>query len=207
MSLLCGYWRDKINPFQGLGGINPPIPMLINSYNHKAVMTQRLYIIRNLLTAEFYVGKTQNPRKRWWQHRWNARNGVDTHLYRAMRKYGIENFEFELQDTTLTEEELIGELKPHYNMTRGGDGGDTSNSPKFKESMKKYHANKTRESYATYGSLGYKKTPEQCRRSAEAHWRPITIEGVTYPSHKHACEALGISRQTLARRYRGKNWG
>ena len=164
-------------------------------------MTQRLYIIRNLLNAEFYVGKTQNPRKRWWQHRWNARAGVETHLYRAMRKYGIENFEFELQDTTLTEEELIEELKPHYNMTRGGDGGDTSHSPKFKESMKKYHANKTRESYATYGMKGKKLSPEQCQEIRERKWKPITIEGVTYPSHTHACEALGITRKALWWRY------
>ena len=162
---------------------------------------QLLYRITNALNGEFYVGKTQNPPKRWWQHKWNARNGVETHLYRAMRKYGVENFTFTLVDTTLTEEQLIERDKPHYNQTKGGDGGDTSNSPKFIESMKKYHSNKPREEYATYGMLGKKMPPEFGEAIRKRKSKPITIEGVEYPSHNTACRELGITRKALWYRY------
>ena len=167
-------------------------------------MTQELYRITNTTNGEFYIGKTQEPAKRWWQHRWNARNGVETHLYRAMRKYGEENFTFIMWDTNLTEEQAIKQYKPHYNMTKGGDGGDTSHSPKFKESMKKYHARKKPEDYATYGMLGKKLSEEAKRDISKRNSKPITIEGVTYPSRKAAAEALGVSRNTIGRRYLGQ---
>tara|TARA_R110002012_G_C11235928_1_gene564704 strand:- start:1 stop:507 length:507 start_codon:yes stop_codon:yes gene_type:complete len=164
---------------------------------------QRLYRITNTLNGEFYIGKTHNYEKRWWQHCWNAKNGIETHLYRAMRKYGEENFVFAEVDTELTEEQLIDKEKPHYNMTAGGDGGDTSSSPKFIQSMKEYHARKTPESYATYGMLGKKQSQKQIEAARKRACRSITIEGVTYPSRMAACEALGISRNTLGRRYCG----
>jgi group I intron endonuclease len=164
---------------------------------------ERLYRITNTLNGEFYVGKTHNYKKRWYKHRWNARNGLETHLYRAMRKYGEENFVFTEVDTELTEEQLIDKEKPHYNMTAGGDGGDTSSSPKFIQSMKEYHARRTPESYATYGMLGKKTSDRAKKLIGEANSRPITIEGVTYASRMAACEALGIGRTTLGRRYLG----
>ena len=164
---------------------------------------QKLYRVTNTLNGEFYIGKTHNYEKRWYQHRWNARNGLETHLYRAIRKYGVENFAFTPVDTLLTEEELIERDKPHYNMTAGGDGGDISSSQKFIESMKRYHESKTPESYATYGMLGKKQSQKQKDACAKANHRSITIEGVTYPSRLSACQALGISRNTLGRRYLG----
>lgn len=162
---------------------------------------QMLYRITCEVTGEFYIGKTHCLPKRWWQHKWNARNGIETHLYRAMRLYGVDKFSIAVVDTTLTESELIARDKPHYNMTAGGDGGDTSTSPKFKSSMKAYHARKPREEYATYGMLGKKLTPEQCAKISKANSRSITIDAVEYPSRRAAWEALGISRSTFRRRY------
>ena len=60
-----------------------------------------------------------------------------------MRKYGLDNFIFTLLDEANSIEELnrkeiewITKLSPKYNMTKGGDGGDTSNSPNYKLAIK-----------------------------------------------------------------------
>jgi hypothetical protein len=74
-----------------------------------------------------------------------------------MRKYGIENFTIETIDdcdNTLNEERekyWIEELKPKYNMTSGGDGGRTADSPNYKKGMK------ARRSYIGEGNPNYGK--------------------------------------------------
>jgi len=81
-----------------------------------------------------YVGMTSlEPRKRLWEHRGNARSGNETHLYRAMRKYGIDKFDIiplDVENTQKTAFELerkwIKRLDTYegwgYNMTPGGNG-------------------------------------------------------------------------------------
>lgn len=62
------------------------------------------YLIENTINQAYYVGITGNPVKRWSRHRANARNlsgkaRYKTYLYSAMRKYGVENFTFEILKT------------------------------------------------------------------------------------------------------------
>lgn len=101
-----------------------------------------IYKITNKITKDIYVGYSFNYLKRWYFHKRNARLGVNTFLYKAIRKYGIENFEIELLencDNILNEERekyWIELLKPRYNMTNGGDGGRTADSPNYKKGMK-----------------------------------------------------------------------
>lgn len=64
----------------------------------------------------------------------NSINGIDTHFYRAIRKYGVEEIESEvLYETDNFDKALEMEryfiskydsYKNGYNMTNGGDGGD-----------------------------------------------------------------------------------
>lgn len=59
------------------------------------------YLIINNVNKKVYVGITISPRERWLRHQSNSRNeasvrGKGTYLYNAMRKYGIENFSFEI---------------------------------------------------------------------------------------------------------------
>jgi hypothetical protein len=56
-------------------------------------MEFNLYLVRNLIDGSMYVGQTiRLVEKRWKQHLYQARKGVETHLHRAIRKYGAENF-------------------------------------------------------------------------------------------------------------------
>ena len=97
-----------------------------------------IYKIVNNVNNKLYVGKTtQTIEKRFKDHIKNAKNKVNRYLYDAMNKYGYENFHTELieecDDSILSSREIfwIKELNTFwlngfgYNMTIGGDGGDT----------------------------------------------------------------------------------
>ena len=93
-----------------------------------------IYKITNCVNGKCYVGQTkQSLKKRWGQHKAEGKSQRDHHqfqsLYRAMKKYGVDNFTIEcLQECK--EEELdelevywIGRLDTYrngYNMTIGG---------------------------------------------------------------------------------------
>jgi hypothetical protein len=87
-----------------------------------------------------YVGKSNNPQRRFKDHVKLALSGVDSVFYRAIRAHGIENFfiaqvyECESEDDAFEKEKsLILELKSYvgfedckgYNSTLGGDGFDS----------------------------------------------------------------------------------
>jgi hypothetical protein len=118
-----------------------------------------------------------------------------------MRKYGDDNFFIvELDEAVslieLNEKEMIWieKLKPSYNMTKGSDGGDTSQSPNFIKSMKKYHSNKEPKSYATYGMLGKKQSNKFFISIKKSNSCPVMCEGIKFSSVGEAQSAYaGIS--------------
>lgn len=64
-----------------------------------------IYVITNLTNRKQYVGQTiQNPRDRW--HRHTSVNNFNTVIGRAIKKYGKENFKFEVVDSASSVEEL-----------------------------------------------------------------------------------------------------
>lgn len=91
-----------------------------------------IYKITNKLNNESYIGFTRqkNPSYRFSAHHKLSKNGSATHLHRAMRKYGIENFSFEVLKEgndcewglKVEEPYYISLWRPEYNMTLGGDG-------------------------------------------------------------------------------------
>lgn len=99
-----------------------------------------IYKITNNINGKSYIGKTtKTAEERYKEHQYNHKQG-QTHLYRAMRKHGIDNFSISVVEQTenLNEREKywISTLSPEYNMTIGGDGGDTSSSPNYQNYMK-----------------------------------------------------------------------
>lgn len=167
-----------------------------------------IYLITNKITGDRYVGKTSRTIEgRWYQHQKNAEYGHETYLYRAMRKYGFDNFIVEQLSDGLDEEEivLIDQLRPEYNMTRGGDGGDMSASPKWQESVKR--RNCKGENNPMYGkrgtnnpNYGKKRTTEQKAKIASSEYLakkriPVRVYGIDYDSVKAAADALGRSEK------------
>lgn len=173
-----------------------------------------IYKITNTITGDFYIGKTSKTKEqRFKKHIYNASYGIDTYLYRAIRKYGKDNFiieevENQLNNLSIDKREKfwIDNLNPKYNMTKGGEGGDTSKSLKFIESVKAYHSKRTPESYATYGMLG-KKFPEEAKKKvSKANSYSVEIDGIIYQSIKEAQEKLNVSQKTVRYRIDSSNY-
>lgn len=95
-----------------------------------------IYLITNQINNKQYVGQTtQTIEKRWQEHIYSAINNCDDfYIHRAMRKYGINNFNIkqliQCNDDNLDEQEIFFIQKYQtyylynrgYNLTRGGKG-------------------------------------------------------------------------------------
>lgn len=90
-----------------------------------------IYKITNKETGKCYVGQSRNIEKRWANHISAAFNqndaGYHYPLYCAMRKYGIDSFDFQVLETCSLEElndkevYWINKYCPEYNQTAGGN--------------------------------------------------------------------------------------
>jgi group I intron endonuclease len=121
---------------------------MINIYYNEVIMTELsninksyLYMIQNMINNKLYVGKSNNPKIRWHNHKKVALGGKEKYpedffaIHSAISKYGIDNFSFEIIDEFNTEQEaydaetfVIELLESHnknygYNCNCGGEGG------------------------------------------------------------------------------------
>lgn len=96
-----------------------------------------IYQILNLINNKKYIGLTKNPKERWQYHSTRAfqpnHKEYNKVLYQAIRKYGIDNFQFSILESGLTEEGArerekywIKKLNTNshqsgYNITPGGE--------------------------------------------------------------------------------------
>lgn len=131
-----------------------------------------LYRVTRKETGDGYMGISIEHDERWVRHIWEAfKNDCDTHFARALRKYGLEAFDWNV----IAEFDTIPDAKDaeifaikiglgHYNETRGGDG---INGLSEKGRAKKSAALK-----------GKPKSPETRARMSEAQsGRTISDEG------------------------------
>ena len=93
-----------------------------------------IYKIENLINGKVYIGQSSNILKRWSTHKSFANslvNSRNTHLYNAIKKYGIENFSFEIIEETSIEDlnkreiywiKYYNSYEKGYNLTIGGEG-------------------------------------------------------------------------------------
>ena len=104
-----------------------------------------IYKITNLINQKIYVGQSNCIERRFAQHKspYEQERFKEKPLYLAFKKYGIENFSFEIieecdeSELNKKEEFWIKELKSlvhqnGYNITSGGDGVSGENHPKHK---------------------------------------------------------------------------
>lgn len=90
-----------------------------------------IYKITNKVNNKIYVGKTATTIANRWLHHLDAYKNFDWHLYRAMRKYGIDQFlieQIEECDNEIINEreiywiEKLDTFHNGYNSTLGGEG-------------------------------------------------------------------------------------
>ena len=90
-----------------------------------------IYKITNNINNNCYIGQSRDILKRWQNHQIAAFNkndkGYEYPLYRAFRKYGLQNFSFDILEqctiNELNDKEIywINFFKPVYNQTEGGN--------------------------------------------------------------------------------------
>jgi group I intron endonuclease len=118
-----------------------------------------IYKITNIITKKCYIGETKksNPYSRWVEHKRKIEQGIGCPaLQCAVKKYGIENFKFEVliicfdEDRYKFEIEYIkkyNSIAPNgYNLTKGGEGGGFHGKTHTHDSIKKIF-NTTKEMY------------------------------------------------------------
>ena len=72
-----------------------------------------IYKITNLIDQKIYIGLTTCTLKERWQNHKGCVKSDPRHLYRSMRKYGIENFKIEIVEETDSLEKLA-QLEDYY---------------------------------------------------------------------------------------------
>lgn len=101
-----------------------------------------IYKITNKINGKIYIGKTfRTPQIRWSEHKQYSHltDRYNTPLYYAMRKYGIDNFDFTVIEDNINNVVELNEREKYYiefynstshedgyNVVLGGDGGRTS---------------------------------------------------------------------------------
>lgn len=135
-----------------------------------------VYKATNIKTDDFYIGITGTRlTQRKGSHLHSARKGSKMRFHCAIRKYGEASFIFEpitiLHDyeSAFKEEiRLIAELKPRYNMTKGGEiPSDYRHSPEVCKMIGQK---------ARLKNLGQKRSPEFCARIKEVRRTNKAVE-------------------------------
>lgn len=118
------------------------------------VLMHYLYRITNCLNNKVYIGQSDNANRRWAYHKNQAtKKKPAQYINRAMKKYGIDNFQFEVIATCLTQEDadeievlLIQQYDSRnnengYNIKSGGDTWDDKTRQYIAEKIKQHYQN------------------------------------------------------------------
>jgi len=128
--------------------------------------------------SKYYVGKSYDAETRFMNHCDNSENPkFDTFVYRAIRKYGVESLKMEVIESVKSKKEAndrekywiskLGTTDPTkgYNMTLGGDGGDTFSC--LPEDQKERRREFNRKQLSELRELGLVNSPEHRKRCSE----------------------------------------
>lgn len=147
-------------------------------------MIRYIYRYRNKQTGKVYIGQTIDIERRKAEHLKDAERGTGFVFHRALSKYGVDNFEFDIlhvvegdvEYSKLRADELEKkEIQCHrclvpdgYNMADGGQGGDNG---KFVRAWAQSEEGKERirQRVQRQKAVTYDKVCEVCGKEFVAH--------------------------------------
>lgn len=150
-----------------------------------------IYKFTNKVNGKVYVGKSVNPEGRKQSHFQASRKNSKAPLHKAIREYGIENFDWEIIFLTFTEKDAY-EFEKHfikeydccvldgwdkgYNMTRGGEGV-TSGDPILSQTVSERNKRRAKEGTNPFaGELGRAHSSKNSRKMLENGTHPFQGE-------------------------------
>tara|TARA_R110002020_G_scaffold307293_1_gene523139 strand:- start:83 stop:868 length:786 start_codon:yes stop_codon:yes gene_type:complete len=144
------------------------------------------YLLTNTNNNKSYVGITNNPKRRWTDHRWSVNDKVcgNNPLYRSIAKNGSDAFDIKILSTNKTREGIsLDEIKyikeyntfiypdrKGYNLTKGGENGFESR-PLSAEACKKISIANKEQNLVKHLSKFHKENPDFARENAFTQWK------------------------------------
>lgn len=149
-----------------------------------------IYKITNLINGKVYIGQSNDIYKRWKEHKRISKvSESGSLLYRAFKKYGIENFSFEIlekcEPKDLDEREIFYIKK--FNSYVGGNEG--------------YGYNLTMGGYSHIGYFPTEKTRSIWRKSRKGEGnsraRPVICDGKRFGTVKECAAYYGVEKTSM----------
>jgi len=167
-----------------------------------------LYKITNKVNSKVYIGQTINPNQRWNNHKYDAKNNPKYYLHKAINKYGVHNFDFDIiltcktiEDSDYLEKILISQYKSTtrdfgYNLKKGGNCSEHHDETKKLLSEQKTAFYKNR-----LATLGTKITDEERKKLSDSH------KGIVYSKEstlKKILATKGVKRKPMSKETKQK---
>jgi group I intron endonuclease len=162
-----------------------------------------VYYFMNKVNGKVYVGKTQNIKKRLGEHQ--RADGDCPYFHRAVKKYGIDNFKFDIIEEYKSEDDAIkmeihyidqyqSNIREHgYNLTIGGDG--TSGYKHSPETIAKFSK-----------SLKGKKSWNEGQKSSDETKLKSSISHMGQPGYWEGKELSEETKKKKSDAMKGKTW-
>ena len=120
-----------------------------------------VYKITNTITGDFYIGSSNDIKRRWTEHKKPSvwKRCPNNYLYQDMKNYGTDKFELkilaevEIEKLKETEQQFIEKLKPTYNSNRAKGWNIEHHKERHKERNREYrktHKNELKEYHKEY---------------------------------------------------------
>jgi group I intron endonuclease len=194
-----------------------------------------IYKATSKTSGKSYIGKTTNTLKqRVGEHIRKSKKSKHTnHFHNAIKKYGKDDFVWEILDTCDSEEELnileVKHIKSHntysdgYNLSLGGEGQTgykytNEHSKKMSDSLKKaYREGRKKSVFETMSDESINKIREGASKWAKENtvgnkngmWgkgKKIKIDNKIYNNMREAAEDLNVHKKTIQYRLNSDNF-
>ena len=169
-----------------------------------------IYKFENKINGKVYIGRTDDFARRLIEHRASVKSGKGYTLHDAIRKYGWDNFEYDIIDQAETLQEIVAKeyeyivkhnsVRAGYNSTlETGAGGDNwagrKDTPEYFEFIERVRELRLGEGNGMYGAVHSEESKNKMKEKAKGRFTlPWYIEryGEQEGPQKYQarCEAL-----------------